>query len=103
MKFDQLTKTHSKPELADLHADFIADARKSRLLAQETLILDATETICEWLAAESLSRTDLAARLGRSPAYVSQLLNGSRNMTLRAFADIARALKREVRVSSRRV
>ncbi len=103
MKLNQTTETDSKPEPADLHGDFIADAQKNRLLAQETLILDATEAVCEWLAAEGLSRADLAERLGRSPAYVSQLLNGSRNMTLRTLADMAHALNREVQVSSRRV
>ncbi len=94
------TPTYGKPEPADLHENFTADARKKRLLAQETLILDATETVCEWLAAEGLSRADLAEKLGRSPAYVSQLLNGSRNMTLRTLADVACVLNREVRISS---
>lgn len=100
MKSNLPTPTYGKPEPADLHENFTADARKKRLLAQETLILDATETVCEWLAAEGLSRADLAEKLGRSPAYVSQLLNGSRNMTLRTLADVACVLNREVRISS---
>ena len=103
MKFNQQPETHSKPEQEDLYGEFISDARKHRLLAQEILILDATETVCEWLAAEGLSRADLAKRLGRSPAYVSQLLNGSRNMTLRTLADMAHVLNRKVQISSDRM
>lgn len=100
MKSNPPTQTCGKPEPADLHENFTADARKRRLLAQETLILDAAETICEWLAAEGLSRADLAEKLGRSPAYISQLLNGSRNMTLRTLADVACVLNRQIRISS---
>ena len=103
MKLNQQPETHSKPEQEDLYGEFISDARKRRLLAQEILILDATETVCEWLAAEGLSRADLANRLGRSPAYVSQLLNGSRNMTLRTLADMAHVLNRKVQISSDRM
>ncbi len=99
----QQIETHNKLEQEGLYGEFIADPRKRRLLAQETLILDATEAVCEWLAAEGLSRADLAERLGRSPAYVAQLLNGSRNMTLRIFADMAQVLNRKVRISSDRL
>lgn len=66
-------------------------------ICQEKLILDVTESIFEVLEKQGKSRADLAASMGRSAAYVSQLLNGSRNMTLRTLADISYALDIEPR------
>jgi transcriptional regulator with XRE-family HTH domain len=63
-----------------------------RLLAQERLILDATETIVALLEERGVSRQELAARLGKSKGFVSQLLSGERNMTLRTLADLGYAL-----------
>ena len=59
---------------------------------EEGLILDATEAICEALEKRHVTKATLAGRLGTSKAHVTQLLNGSRNMTLRTFAAIAFAL-----------
>jgi transcriptional regulator with XRE-family HTH domain len=63
-----------------------------RLVAEESLILDVTEKIHEQMEALGVSRAQLAERMGKSKAYVSQLLSGSRNMTLRSLADISFAL-----------
>ena len=63
-----------------------------RLLAQERLILDATEAIVGLLEEEKVSRQELARRLGKSKGFVSQLLSGERNMTLRTLADLGYAL-----------
>ena len=65
---------------------------RPRVFVEEGLILDATEAICETLEKHGMSRANLADRLGESEAYVTQLLNGSSNMTLRTFASIADAL-----------
>lgn len=67
-------------------------------ICQEKLILDVTESVFEVLEKQGKSRADLAASMGRSAAYVSQLLNGTRNMTLRTLADIAYALNIEPRI-----
>ena len=75
-----------------LHEWLDESPERSRLFLEEGLILDATEVICEALEKQSMSRANLADRLGTSNAYVTQLLNGSRNMTLRTFASIAFAL-----------
>jgi len=66
-----------------------ASPERERLFAQEQLIVDAAEEI--WAAMEKAqkSKADLATALGKSKAFVSQLLTGSRNMTLRTLADIA--------------
>ena len=60
---------------------------------QERSILEVTELICEIMQHEGVSRKELAARLKKSPSFVTQLLDGSANMTLRTVADIFTALK----------
>lgn len=60
--------------------------------AKGELIMDVTEAICELIEKEGISRQELANRIGRSKGFVSQLLNGSRNMTLSTLAEIAFAL-----------
>jgi len=69
-----------------------ASPERERIFAQEQLIVDAAEEI--WAAMEKAqkSNVDLAATLGKSKAFVSQILSGSRNMTLRTLADIAFSL-----------
>ena len=63
-----------------------------RLLCQERLILDVTELLAGALEDDGVPRAELARRLGRTPGFVSQLLGGGRNLTLRTIADIAAAL-----------
>ncbi|MFH1597277.1 MAG: helix-turn-helix transcriptional regulator, partial [Pseudomonadota bacterium] len=60
--------------------------------AQEDLILEVTEKLCELLEKEKISRKELADRLGKSKGFISQLLNGGRNLTLRTVADILHVL-----------
>ena len=64
----------------------------ARAFLEEGLILDATEAICTAMEKRRMSKAALASRLGTSKAYVTQLLKGNRNMTLRTFASIAFAL-----------
>ena len=72
------------------------DARRGedyeRLLCQERLILDVTERLVEALNHEDITRAELAVRLGRTSGFVSQVLGGGRNLTLRTIADISAAL-----------
>jgi transcriptional regulator with XRE-family HTH domain len=72
--------------------DDMNDPEFRKLLAQEELILEVTETICKLLENEKVSRKELADRLGKSKGLVSQLLNGGRNLTLRTVADILHVL-----------
>lgn len=61
-------------------------------LEQEHLLLDVTEMISELMDAEGVSRAELAARLGTTKSHVTQILAGSRNLTLRTLSDIYVAL-----------
>lgn len=71
-----------------------ASPERERLFTQEQLIVDAAEEIWAAMEAKKLSKVDLATTLGKSKAFVSQVLTGSRNMTLRTLADIAFSLGR---------
>ena len=66
--------------------------RYEQLLRQERLILDVTEQLAGALENSGVTRAELARRMGRTPGFVSQLLGGGRNLTLRTIADIAAAL-----------
>ncbi|WP_419933798.1 helix-turn-helix transcriptional regulator [Candidatus Palauibacter sp.] len=62
-----------------------------RLYEEERLILWATEAIAETIEEQGRTRADVAKALGTSRPNVTQLLNGSRNMTLRTLAALAHA------------
>ena len=68
------------------------DGDFDRLVRQEELILDVTETLTQALENAGVTKAELARRLGRSPGFVSQVFGGGRNLTLRTIADIASAL-----------
>jgi transcriptional regulator with XRE-family HTH domain len=64
------------------------DPEFRKLLSQEELILEVTEFICKLMRDKKITRKQLADLLGKSKGFVSQLLNGGRNLTLRTLADI---------------
>lgn len=65
---------------------------------REQLIIAVSEIVCERLEEKKISRASLATKLKRSAAYVSQLLRGSRNMTLATLSDLALALDSKVKI-----
>jgi len=71
---------------------YLEDPEFARLMAQGDLIMEVTEMLCELLEKEKISRKELADRLGKSKGFISQLLNGGRNLTLRTVADILHVL-----------
>jgi transcriptional regulator with XRE-family HTH domain len=69
-----------------------------RLVAQEMLIESATEKLLELMERHDVSKAELARRLGKSRPFITQVMDGSRNMTLRTVADLAFALGYELRL-----
>lgn len=57
-----------------------------RLLAEERVVLGATELLCEAMERRGVTRTELASLLGVTPSEVTQRLSGRRNLSLRSFA-----------------
>lgn len=68
-----------------------------RYFAQDVAMLAAASAMDKAMAAAEVSRAELARRIGRTAGFVSQVLSGSRNMTLRTLADFAYALGLQVR------
>ena len=67
------------------------DPEFRRFYEEERLILWATEEIAAAMVDQGISRADIAEKIGTSRANVTQLLSGSRNMTLRSLARLAHA------------
>lgn len=68
-----------------------------RLYEQERAILEVTELICKLMERRNVSKSELARRIGKSKAYVTQLLDGRTNMTLRTISDVLFALDSSLR------
>lgn len=64
----------------------------AKLVAQELLITEVTEAIWEAMEEVGINKTELANRMGATKGYISQVLSGSRNMTLRTLSNICCAL-----------
>ena len=55
---------------------------------QERSIFETTEMICELMDEQCVNRAELARRLGTTKSYITKLLDGSVNMTLRTISDV---------------
>lgn len=62
----------------------------------EKAILDFTEKIVDKMNKTGLSRAELAQKLGVSKPFVTKLLNGNPNMTIKTMVSIAHALECEL-------
>lgn len=73
---------------------------EERAYAREDLVFNVTEDLLVMLEELDVSKTELARRLGKSKSYITQVLSGSRNMTLGSFSDICFALgfKPEIKI-----
>lgn len=58
----------------------------------EAAILEVTEAVTRRMDELAISQSELARRLGTSPAYVTKLLRGRANFTLATIVKLARAL-----------
>jgi len=63
-----------------------------KLSAREDLIYNLTEDLLVLLEDRQVTKADLAKKLGKSRSFVTQLLSGSRNMTLGTLSDICTVL-----------
>jgi transcriptional regulator with XRE-family HTH domain len=79
--------------------DWLSTDKRKLEFAEERLIVDVAEKIWDAMQAAGVSKKDIADRLGRSKPFITQLLSGSRNMTLRSLADIAYSLGYRVQCS----
>lgn len=67
-------------------------AEYRRLVNQEKFILEVTEALSRAIEESGLTKSEVAKRLGKTKGFVSQLLGGGRNLTLRTVADLSDAI-----------
>ena len=65
----------------------------------ELAMLSFSEDVLEAMQAKSVTRAQLARRLGTSPGHVTRLLSGSGNLTLATMSRMAFALGLEPHIS----
>ena len=78
--------------------DVLATPEGFRVYERERVIVDATESICEEMLRLGLNRKDLAGRLGVTQAKVTQILSGTRALTLGTLSDMFVAMGRSLRI-----
>ena len=65
----------------------------------ERLLLEAVENLATLMEAQGVTSRELARRLEVSPARVSQMLDGTRNLTLASLGAAFHALGRSMHVT----
>ena len=72
--------------------------RKDLEFRTENVIIEFTEKVAAAMQERGMSRVELAQRLGVSKAFVTKLLNGNPNLTIRTMVSLAAALECELLV-----
>jgi transcriptional regulator with XRE-family HTH domain len=78
---------------------FRATPESEALLAEERLVLAATESVYEAMENAGVNSRQLAAKLGVRPSEISQRLSGRRNLTLRSLAAMLHVLGMKADIS----
>lgn len=81
-----------------LYDKYMKDKEFERIMAQEDMIMEVTEAFCKILVEKKIKRSALAEMMGKTKGYISQILNGGRNITLRTLSDIAYSLGYQVNI-----
>ena len=74
---------------------FVSDPQHMREYQQERAIYQVTELLESVMEEQGISRAQLARMLGKSKPWVTQLLDGEQNKTIRTLADVFAVLGRE--------
>lgn len=71
--------------------ELFAEARKGDRFWVEGAILEFTADIERLMDQQGITKTELANRLGTSPAYVTKVLRGTANFTMETMVKLSRA------------
>jgi len=83
-----------------LHYKLIELFGDARQMAEEGLIFDVSQQLFEVMEKDGVTKAELAKRLDCSKAYVTKLLRGPSNMTLRKVAEVFHALGRVIKLKA---
>jgi transcriptional regulator with XRE-family HTH domain len=64
----------------------------------ERILFDVAEQVCSLMETSELSRSDLARRMEVSPAYITKLLSGNPNLTIKSLLKLSDALGQDLHV-----
>jgi hypothetical protein len=78
--------------------DILSTPEGARTYERERVLIDATEAVSELMERMGVSRKDLATTLEVTPANVTQILSGTRNLTLGTLSDVFVVLGRSLRI-----
>ena len=78
------------------------DPEYRRLYAVEGLVTDAAEFVSQLMEEQGVNKAELARRLDKSRAWVTRLLSGNADMTMRTFAELVYALGAEAQITRRK-
>ena len=78
-------------------AEHLTSVEEMQYFAHDAAMLAITGDLEEEMERSGVSKAEMARLLGKTPAFVSQVLNGGRNMTIKTIADVALALGLQVR------
>jgi transcriptional regulator with XRE-family HTH domain len=74
---------------------YVENIDNMRLFQQERSIYEVTEMLESLMEQQGINRAELAKRLGRTKGWVTQLLDGEANKTIRTVADVCAVLGQE--------
>lgn len=80
--------------------NLMEDPEFRRYYAIEGLVTDASETIARLMAEQKITKAELARRLKKSRSWVTQMLSGTENLTVRTLAEAVYALGAEIRLET---
>jgi len=64
----------------------------------EKVILDFTEQVIAYMKQNGINRAELAKRLGVSKAFITKLLNGNPNLTIKTMVSLAKTLDCDINI-----
>jgi transcriptional regulator with XRE-family HTH domain len=78
--------------------DELGTVRKTFEYRLERILIQLGEDICRLMRDQQISRAEVAERLGVSRAYVTKVLNGNPNLTIKTLLKLSDALGRELAI-----
>lgn len=81
---------------------FLETPQNRRLFEQERLFVEVTELLTSAMDVQGITRAELAQRLGKTKSFVTQVLRGRHNMTLRTLAGLFDAIDCRVAMDAKR-
>ncbi len=100
-----ITATNHKPlkSVSDWFSEALEKSRHTEEFQLESLLYTLTEEFHRRMKELGMTQRELARKLNVTDAYVSKLLSGNANMSLKTLVKLALALGLEVEISFRKI